>query len=91
MDEAQSPLDALSLVPRVVNSVEGLFGRHSGAEKKESAMAFVLAALRNTSDAAGSRAAGSMADEQRFQEGLSKMIDGAVECLKASSWARRAQ
>jgi hypothetical protein len=27
-------------------------------------------------------------DEDKFKEGLSKVIDGTVECLNASSWAR---
>ena len=27
-------------------------------------------------------------DEERFRAGLSKVIDGTVECLNASSWAR---
>lgn len=27
-------------------------------------------------------------DEVKFKEGLSKVIDGTVECLNASSWAR---
>jgi hypothetical protein len=83
MDFAQSPARAMALVPAVVNSMEALFGRHSGREKKESAMSFLLAALRLRETVAS----GKVADENRFKEGLSKMIDGAVECLKASRWA----
>jgi hypothetical protein len=85
MEPVQKPLHVLSLVPAVVSSIEGLFGRHSGAEKKESAMAFLLAALRGSE----SRAHRDVMDHQRFRDGLSKMIDGAVECLNASSWAGR--
>ena len=85
MDVTQKPLRALALVPGVVNSIEGLFGRHNGREKKDSAMAFVLAALHLTESAA----AGEVVDEERFKEGLSKMIDGTVECLGASQWARK--
>ncbi len=83
MDGTQKPLRAMALVPGVVNSIEGLFGRHSGREKKESAMAFVLAAvhLREAVDS------GEIVDEERFKAGLAKMIDGAVECLNASRWA----
>ena len=85
MDFAQRPLRALTLVPSVVESIEGLFGRHSGREKKESAMSFVLAALHVREAAAN----GEIVDEKRFKEGLSKMIDGAVACLNASSRAAR--
>jgi hypothetical protein len=84
MDAAQKPLHAIALVPAIVNSIEGLFGRHSGREKKESAMSFVLAAL-HLREAVGN---GEVVDEERFVEGLSRMIDGAVECLNASSWAQ---
>ena len=84
MNVMQKPLRAMALVPGVVNSIEGLFGRHSGREKKESAMVFVLAALHLRE----SVESGEVVDEGRFREGLSKMIDGAVECLKASSWER---
>ena len=83
MEGVQKPLHALALVPAIVSSIEGLFGRHTGREKKESAMAFVLAALHIKE--AVTR--GDVVDEERFKEGLSRMIDGAVECLNASSWA----
>jgi hypothetical protein len=82
MDCGEKPLQAMALVPAVVHSIEGLFGRHSGRAKKESAMSFVLAAL----DLKESVANGTVVDEARFREGLSKMIDGTVECLNASSW-----
>ena len=64
-------------------NTEGLFGRQSGREKKDSAMSFVLAALHLRELVAS----GEVVDEERFKEGLSKMIDGVVECLNASSWA----
>jgi len=85
MDVTRKPLRAMALVPGVVNSIEGLFGRHSGREKKESAMAFVLGALHLKE----SVESGEVVDEDRFKEGVSKMIDGAVECLEASGWARK--
>ncbi len=85
MDVMRKPLRAMALVPGVVNSIEGLFGRHSGREKKESAMAFVLAALHLRE----SVESGEVVDEDRFKAGLGKMIDGAVECLKASAWTQK--
>lgn len=30
-------------------------------------------------------------DEAKFKEGLSKVIDGTVECLNASLWAKAAK
>jgi hypothetical protein len=84
MKGGQKPLHALSIVPAVVTSIEGLFGRRTGKEKKESAMSFVLAAVQ-LKEALESR---EIVDEERFREGLGKMVDGVVDCLNASSWAR---
>jgi hypothetical protein len=36
-------------------------------------------------DAISSR---QIVDEAKFKEGLSRVIDGAVECLNASIWAK---
>ena len=66
---------------------EGLFGNRSGAEKKESAISFVGAALQLT-EAVANR---EIVDEAKFKIGLSKVIDGTVDCLNASSWARAKQ
>ena len=27
-------------------------------------------------------------DQEKFKDGLGKLIDGAVECLNASAWAK---
>jgi hypothetical protein len=61
---------------------EGLFGNRSGAEKKESAISFVGAALQLT-EAVANR---EIVDEARFKLGLSKVIGGTVDCLNASKW-----
>lgn len=66
-------------------NTEGLFGSQSGQEKKESAISFVGAALQLT-EAVANR---DIVDEVKFKEGLSKVVDGTVECLNASSWARK--
>jgi len=60
-----------------------LFGNRSGQEKKESAISFVSAALQLTESVANRE----IIDEDKFKSGLSKVIDGTVECLNASSWA----
>ncbi|MBZ5548426.1 MAG: hypothetical protein LAO22_10815 [Acidobacteriia bacterium] len=85
MDFLQKLLQGISFVPAIVNSIEGLFGSQSGQQKKDSAVSFVAAALQLT-EAVANR---EIVDEAKFKEGLSKVIDGTVECLNASSWARK--
>jgi hypothetical protein len=84
MNFLQKLLQGIAFVPAVVNGIEGLFGSRSGQEKKESAVSFVAAAIQ-LSEAVANR---EIVDEEKFKEGLSKAIDGTVECLNASSWAR---
>jgi hypothetical protein len=84
MNFLQKLLQGIAFIPAVVNGIEGLFGSRSGQEKKDSALSFVSAALQLT-EAVANR---EIVDEDRFKEGLSKVIDGTVECLNASSWAR---
>jgi hypothetical protein len=70
--------------PATTRVSEGLFGSHSGEQKKESAISFVSAALQLTESVANRE----IVDELKFKEGLGKIIDGTVECLNASSWSR---
>lgn len=84
MSFLQKLLQGIAFVPAVVSAIEGLFGNRSGSEKKESAISFVTTALQ-LGEAVGNR---EIVDEAKFKEGLSKVIDGTVDCLNASSWAR---
>jgi hypothetical protein len=70
--------------PAGSNGNEGLFGSRSGADKKDAALSFVSAALSLT-DAVTNR---QVVDEGKFKEGLGKIIDGTVQCLNASTWAK---
>jgi len=63
---------------------EGLFSHRTGAEKKDAALSFLQAAL-SMGNAVANR---QVIDQEKFKEGLGKMIDGAVECLNASAWAK---
>jgi hypothetical protein len=63
---------------------EGLFGSKSGSEKKDAAMSFLESAL-STIDAVAAR---EIVDAEKFKNGISKIIDGTVECLNASTWAK---
>jgi hypothetical protein len=80
-------LQGISFVPAVVNGIEGLFGHRAGVDKKDAALSFVQAAL-SMSDAVTNR---QIVDEAKFKEGLAKVIDGTVDCLNASIWAKAGQ
>lgn len=77
-------LRGIAFVPALVNAIEALFRGKSGSEKKDAAMSFLESAL-GTVDAI---AAKDVVDPEKFKEGISKIIDGTVECLNASTWAK---
>ena len=77
-------LRGIAFIPAIVHGIEGLFGSKSGNEKKEAALSFVGAALSLT-DALAQK---DVVDEGKFKDGLSKIIDGTVQCLNASAWAK---
>ena len=77
-------LRGIAFIPALVSGIEGLFGSKSGAEKKDAAMSFLESAL-STVDAVAAR---EIVDPDKFKDGISKIIDGSVECLNASTWAK---
>jgi hypothetical protein len=77
-------LRGIAFVPALVSGVEGLFGNKPGAEKKDAAMSFLQSALAMT-DAIAAR---DIVDPEKFKDGISKIIDGTVECLNASAWSK---
>lgn len=77
-------LRGVAFIPAVVHGIEALFGRKTGEQKKEAAMSFVGAALAIT-EAIANR---DIVDDAKFREGLGKIIDGVVQCLNASAWAK---
>jgi hypothetical protein len=77
-------LRGFAFLPAIVQGIEGLFGSKSGDQKKETALSFIGAALSMT-EAISSR---DIVDEEKFRDGLSKIIDGVVQCLNASTWAK---
>jgi len=85
MDFAAKLLQGLSFLPAVVNGIEGLFGNRPGEEKKTAALSFLEATL-SIGEALGAR---QITDDGKFRDGLGKMIDGAVQCLNASTWAKQ--
>lgn len=77
-------LRGISFIPALVSGIEQLFGNKSGSEKKDAAMSFLENALA-TVDAVAAR---EIVNPEKFREGISKIIDGTVECLNASTWAK---
>lgn len=77
-------LQGISFVPSIVNAVEGLFGSKAGGQKKDAALTFVTAAL-GLGEALADK---QVVDQDKFRGGLSKIIDGVVDCLNASVWAK---
>ncbi|MFB3815893.1 MAG: hypothetical protein ACE14L_17455 [Terriglobales bacterium] len=77
-------LRGIAFIPAVVHGIEALFGGKTGGDKKEAALSFVAAALSMT-EAISQK---DIVDEEKFRDGLGKIIDGTVQCLNASVWAR---
>ena len=85
MDFLSQLLRGIAFVPALVNGIEGLFGNKPGAEKKDAAMSFLQNALALT-DAVAAR---EIINPEQFRDGISKIIDGTVECLNASTWCKQ--
>ena len=77
-------LQAIAFIPGIVTSVEGLLNHRSGTEKKDAVMSFLQTAL----SAGDSVLSGEIVDQAKFKEGLSKIVDGTVECFNTSVWAK---
>ncbi len=84
MNFAAKLLRGIAFVPAVVHGIEALFGARSGNDKKEAALSFVESAL-SISEAISNR---EIVDQEKFKDGLGKIIDGVVQCLNASAWAK---
>lgn len=77
-------LRGISFIPALVLGIEAMFASKSGNEKKDAAMTFLENALQ-MSDAVAER---EIVNPERFREGVSRIIDGVVECMNASAWAK---
>jgi hypothetical protein len=76
-------LQGISMIPAPVHGVEAQCGAKAGAAKKHAVLALATK-LIGIPDATATR---HIADAKKFNAGLSKLIDGVVECLNASVWA----
>jgi len=77
-------LRGIALLPSLVQGIESLYGAKSGEQKKDAAISIVGSAI-NISDAVSNK---QIADSGKFTGGLSMIVDGVVECLNASIWAK---
>ena len=83
-DVVKVVLRGLALVPGVVEEVETLMGHGTGEEKRKAAVEMVGSAI-DVADAVSNK---KIADAERFTKGLNAIVDGVVECLNASVWAK---
>jgi len=77
-------LRGIAFIPSLVSGIETLFGSKTGAEKKDAAMSFLESAM-TTVDAVAAR---EIVDPEKFRAGVGLVIDGVVQCLNASAWAK---
>ena len=70
--------------PNPYRRERSLIRSKSGDDKKQAALSFVSSAISMT-DAIANK---NIVDPNKFQGGLSKIIDGVVDCLNASAWAK---
>jgi hypothetical protein len=84
MDFMKLFLRSIALVPGVIQGVESLFGEKSGVQKKAAALEIVGTAI----DLANAVTLKHIADSSKFTAGLNKIIDGVVDCMNASAWAK---
>lgn len=67
-----------------IHNGEVMFASKTGDEKKDAAMSFLENALQ-MSDAVAQR---EIVDPDKFRDGVSRIIDGVVECMNSSAWAK---
>ena len=85
MDFLSQLLRGIAFIPALVSGIEGLFGSKPGADKKDAAMSFLQNALAMT-DAVAER---EIINPEQFRDGISKIIDGTVQCLNATTWCKQ--
>ena len=77
-------LRSIAFIPAVVQGVESVFGGKAGTDKKEAALNFVASALSITEAVTNK----DIVNVDQFRGGLGQIIDGTVQCLNASAWAK---
>ena len=78
-------LKAIAFLPAIITGIEPLFGGGGGDQKKNAAVS-LIGTIIGVSE---SIAAKDIMDENGFQEGLKKAIDGMVQMLNSSIWYKK--
>lgn len=78
-------LKVVAFLPAFITGVEPIFGNGTGKVKQDSVVGLVGSIL----GLAESVAAKDIVDNDKFQEGLRKAIEGIVQMLNASIWAKK--
>lgn len=81
----QKLLRGIAMLPVIITGIEPLFGKGTGDQKRESALG-MLAAIIGMAEAVSGK---DIVDDKAFQEGIRKMVDGAVQVMNASVWAKK--
>jgi len=76
---------AIVYLPGLIVGIEPLFGPKRGEDKKATVTGAV-AAILGFAEAVSAR---DIVDQDRFNEGLSQVIDGTVKMLNASIWQKK--
>jgi hypothetical protein len=84
MDFLKLFLRGIALLPSLIQGVEALYGAKKGAQKKDAAISIVGSSI----DMAGAVSGKQIADSGKFTGGLGLIVDGVVQCLNASIWAK---
>jgi hypothetical protein len=84
MDFLKLFLRGIALLPSLIQGVEALYGAKTGIQKKDAAIAIVSSSI-NMADAVSAK---QIADSTKFTAGLNLIVDGVVDCLNASLWAK---
>jgi hypothetical protein len=81
----QKLLQVVAYLPALITGVEPLFGSGNGNQKKDAVLGLVGTLL----NFAESISAKDIVDQDAFNDGLKKAIDGIVQVLNASVWAKK--
>ena len=75
---------SIALLPSLIQGTESLYGARTGEQKKDAVISIIGSAI-NVVDAVSAK---QIADSGKFTGGLNMIVDGVVECLNASIWAK---
>ena len=75
-------LKVVAFIPSLVTGAESIFGPKQGDTKRNSIIGMIMTILTVSEGISGK----DIVDQEKFDSGLRKVIDGVVEMLNASTW-----